>query len=159
MSSDPTTTALTKKAPSRASALKQAAVDSFRRLDTTQDINVYDMTELEQEHYDRLFECIQAHKLRDHSNQQLFRVKRFVTKRKKDLDNNGRICIACTLPECFHKIFLVESDDTNEGWQLEKSRVMQELLAHENKHYVTFAKLFLWLLEALMVMIVNYYDV
>ncbi|CAB9502008.1 expressed unknown protein [Seminavis robusta] len=146
------------------STLKKAAMDSFRRLSSSTRSLDLDSCGMEQEHHDRLVACIEAHKLREHSIQQLYEVKRFVSSRKKHAEHNGKICITCTRPECFHKVFLLvepqqHDDSTHAGWALEEARIMDELKEHETKHYVTVAKLILWLVEALMVMIVNYYGV
>jgi hypothetical protein len=149
--------------PSRVAALKQATKDSLRHLmdDSTRSLDLETSPKDDYRQYQQLVSCIETHKLRELSNERLFQVKRYVPRKKKSDENAGKICIACTRPECFHKIFIRETgmEDTPQNWLLEETRIMDELQQHETKHYVTFAKIFLWLLEALMVMIINYYKV
>jgi hypothetical protein len=158
----PSLTTCPSRPSSSVAALKHATKDSLRHLvDSTRSFDLETSTKDEHWQYQQLSSCIQAHKLRELSNEKLFQVKRHVPRKRRIAENAGKICIACTRPECFHKIFILETglEDTPQGWLLEETRIMDELQQHETKHYMTFAKIFLWLLEAFMAMTVNYYKV
>lgn len=79
---------------------------------------------------------------------------------------NKLLCIGCT--ECNHRIFpspankdasLAVVSKNEKKWNSEEEdRVVGDMEEHVTKHYVTMAKIILWIIEAFFALIVNYYD-
>ena len=130
------------------------------------DDNEFLQDEHQKQLVDRLKHCLELHSQKEQSHPRLFQVGRLVPTQTSGDDqdkskNPVSFCIACA--KCSEKIVIVPANkEEEEESSLDNKRQAQKLLLqnlehHETKHYLISAKVFLFLIEAFMVMIVNYY--